>query len=353
LVSLCLQTSLNDQQRQYLTNLQYSAEHLLGVINLILDFSRLEADSLELSVCPCELPKMIKHIAQLCHFSALDKGLDFNLEHGEDLPEIILCDELRLKQVLLNLCGNGIKFTHKGKVTLNVSVIVDSEQQEQLKFDVVDSGIGIEPDKLDALFAPFVQGDASISKEFGGTGLGLSISKRIVSLMKGTITCTNNEGPGATFTVLLPLERSIDAQAQIVEPKTLDIPDLSTKTLLIAEDNLINQLVVCEMLKPTDALVYVANDGIEALDMLGQHSVDLILMDIQMPKMDGCEAMRQIALQPQFSHIPVIAMTANVMEQDVKKYLSLGMKAHIGKPIAQQTLLQVVARWLKTEVSVK
>lgn len=347
LVKLCLQTELTDQQKKYLTSLDASAEHLLEIINSILDFSKIEADSLELSESEYRLSSMIDNIADLGAISAQAKNLTFELMVAEDLPLRWYGDEGKLKQVLLNLCSNAVKFTRQGKVGFNV-YCHSNEGQNGIRFDIVDSGIGIELASLDNLFKPFVQADAGISKEFGGTGLGLSISKRIIEMMQGTIFGKNNEDTGCTFSVWLPQQGSqSNAQTQVEEHEdTLVIPDLSGAALLVAEDNLINQLVIKELLKQTGASVLLAENGIEVLELLQHNKVELILMDIQMPKMDGCMAMVKINEQPAFAELPVIAMTANVMKEDVELYLSLGMKDHIGKPIDQQALYNLLGKYV-------
>ena len=353
LVNLCLQTELDERQQRYLDALVYSAQHLLEVINGILDFSKIEAGTLELSECDCDLGLMVDNIAQLSRISAADKGLGFILNKSKDMPNNLFCDEMKLKQVLLNLCGNAVKFSRRGKVELKVCITAGEDGSPLLRFDIVDEGIGIEPSIIDTLFQPFVQADAAINKEFGGTGLGLSISKKIVELMNGQVFGVNNAGDGCTFTVLLPLrERSVTdpLASNPTGAICLVIPDLSGKTLLLAEDNSINQLVACEMLKPTKATVLLAENGIEALALLAQHKVDLVLMDIQMPKMDGCETTSKMASLPECQQIPVVAMTANVMAQDIENYLALGMRAHIGKPISQTVLYDTLAHLLVESV---
>ncbi len=353
LVTLCLQTELDERQKRYLDALAYSAQHLLEVINGILDFSKIEAGTMELSECDCDLELMLDNIAQLSRISAAEKGLRFMLNKSKDMPRFLFCDEMKLKQVLLNLCGNAVKFSRNGKVELKVSITANEEGVAQLRFDIIDAGIGIEPSKIDTLFQPFVQADAAINKEFGGTGLGLSISKKIVELMNGRIFGVNNEVAGCTFSVLLPLQEQPAANPLAPLANTTTdyvIPDLSGKTLLVAEDNTINQLVVCEMLKPTKANVLLAENGFEALALLAKNTVDLVLMDIQMPKMDGCETMSRMAIMPECQQIPVVAMTANVMAQDIENYLALGMRAHVGKPIEQIVLYDTIASFLVESV---
>jgi PAS domain S-box-containing protein len=363
LTTLSLQTQLSIQQRDYLENLNSSAEHLLAIINSILDFSKIEANGLELDNVEFDLTAMLTIVTDLSRVSAQGKGLTFTLTQCEYVPPRLYADEMKLKQLLLNLCTNAIKFTEQGRVELMVQLI--KGERPTLRFDVIDSGIGINPEQQKSLFDPFVQADSSISKKFGGTGLGLSISKKIIELMGGSISCKNNlktQG-GSTFSVLMPLKdnpQSVtttdengseqDQTLHQAEHSGLVIPALSGKTILVAEDNMINQLVACEMLKATNAVVIVAQDGAEALAALAELQIDLVLMDIQMPNMDGCEATKQIRQQSRYEQLPVIAMTANVMEDDIKKYFELGMNGHIGKPIVQQLLYDTLASHLLHDV---
>lgn len=349
LTALSLQTELSEKQRGYLNNLDISARHLLDVINGILDFSKIEADGLKLDNAVFQLPLMLNGVAQLTQISAADKGLGFSLQQSNDLPQQIYADEMKLRQLLLNLCTNAVKFTQTGSVRLAARLQQRQNDAQQLCFEVVDSGIGIEPGQQSELFEPFVQADSSISKRFGGTGLGLSISKQLIELMDGSISYDNNPNGGCTFTVLMPLKAlpSVEQETSSVEALSgLSVPDLAGKTILVVEDNAINQLVAEELLKVTQATVILAENGVKGLEALAAHPVDLVLMDIQMPVMDGCEATSKIRAQECYQQLPVIAMTANVMDDDVKKYLALGMTSHIGKPIVQQLLYDKLACYL-------
>ncbi len=350
LVSLCLQTRLTEVQRQYLGNLERSALHLLDIINSILDFSKIESNQLTLHNDSFSLPLMLTNVSEFIRVSAIAKGLTFTLQQHNEVPETIWADEMKLKQVLLNLCSNAVKFTHSGHVILVVRLVGDSTEQQHLCFDVTDSGIGINVEQEESLFEPFVQANSSISKEFGGTGLGLSICKRLIELMEGTLNCNNNdcENGGCTFTVILPLKQPRLETPKVMPQPTITtiVPNLIGKTILLVEDNEINRLVATEILKMTEAEVVVAENGREALAMLEQQTVDLVLMDIQMPVMDGCEATVKIRAQQCYEDLPVIAMTANVMEDDVNQYFALGMNAHVGKPIVQQRLFDTLSSHL-------
>ena len=350
LLTLCLQTDLTQAQRKYLTSMEYSTKHLLDIINSILDYSRLDAESLTLDNRQCELGPIIDNVAQLTQASARDKGLDFSLDRAPDLPGVIESDEMRLKQVLLNILSNAVKFTEHGGVTLAVDT-VEQQGKRYLRFAVTDTGVGFDTAHLDNLFKPFVQADASISKSFGGTGLGLSISHKIVSLMGGSIECDSKQGKGTTFTLSIPL---LESHVPVTKPKSgggLQVPRLEGCTVLLAEDNEINRLVMTEMLLKTGVDIVVAEDGEQALQRLPEQPVDLVLMDIQMPGMDGCEATRLLRRNKEWADLPVIALTANVMAKDVQHYLDVGMNAHIGKPVNQMLLYQTLQKYLSPQVA--
>jgi signal transduction histidine kinase/CheY-like chemotaxis protein len=364
LTTLCLQTKLDEKQRQYLTKLEVSAHHLIDIINSILDFSKIEAGSVELDNSDFNLENLINNIADMVQIETQNKGLTFTLQVAQGLPKTVYGDALKLKQILLNLTTNAVKFTHDGGVSLKVQSVA-GEGGQWLRFAVTDTGIGVDPDKEDTLFYPFVQADSSISKRYGGTGLGLSISKRIVELMGGTIEVINNNlaqrvagsvansvTRGCTFSVNVPLAEVAQQPSSMLREadKSVLPPILRGKTILVVEDNKINQLVVGEMLKPTKAQIIVCENGQEALAALQAQPIDLVLMDIQMPTMDGCEATGKIREQPCYKDLPIIAMTANVMEEDVEKYFFLGMNAHIGKPIIQSLLYTTLRDCLGDEV---
>ena len=350
LLTLTLQSELTDKQRKYLSNMDYSARHLLDIVNGILDYSKMDADLLQLDNQPFALKPLIDQVAELTRANAQSKGLAFSWHKADNLPEQIICDQMRLKQVLLNLLGNAVKFTEQGAAHLSVSAqALNGGSGVQLSFDVVDSGIGIDPEQLESLFQPFVQADESSKKAYGGTGLGLPISRKIVELMGGELTACSNEKGGMTFTAKVPVRIGQVTTSEPGDALNVPVPNWREKRILLVEDNKINQLVVQEMLKPTRARVFVADNGEAGLALLEQNTVDVVLMDIQMPQMDGCEATRRLRAQERWRTLPVIALTANVMAKDIDQYLALGMNAHIGKPVNTTLLLEVLSEFLDVQ----
>ena len=328
-----------DQRR---ADLIYDAgQTLLHVVNDVLDYSKLEAGAIELEAMAFDPAVIAGSITDILGGQAAEKGLELSVKvEGERQP--LLGDGARLRQVLLNLVANAIKFTARGGVEVLVrqTAIADGRR---LDIEVTDSGIGLRPEQLDSIFARFTQADASISRKFGGTGLGLAISRCIVEAMGGQIGVRSVEGQGATFwlSVNLPLAERLEAEAQ--DPRDFTGSDLALR-LLVVEDNKVNQELIVALLSPFDLTIVTASDGVEAVEAASREPFDLILMDVQMPNMDGLTATRRIRAagghQP-----PIIAMTANVMPDQVARCLAAGMDDHIGKPIDPSRLLQILEQW--------
>ena len=336
-------------QRQ--ADLIYDAgQTLLHVVNDVLDYSKLEAGAIDLEARAFDPAAIAGSITDILGGQAAEKGLELSVKvEGDRQP--LLGDGARLRQVLLNLVSNAIKFTARGGVEVLVRQSAVAEGR-RLEIEVSDTGIGLRPEQLETIFARFTQADASISRKFGGTGLGLAISRCIVEAMGGTISVRSVEGHGATFSlaVTLPLAEALEADA--LEPRELTGPDRALK-LLVVEDYKVNQELIVALLSPFDLTIVTAGDGVEAVEAVRREAFDLILMDIQMPNMDGLTATRRIRAgfpaggrQP-----PIIAMTANVMPDQVKRCLAAGMDDHIGKPIDPTRLLQVLEHWSSTESS--
>ncbi len=353
---LCLKTPLNHKQRDYLEKANLSSETLLALINQSLDYAKIESGRMELDNTRFSLKNILKKISALFILSARDKDLEFRIILETDIPACFIGDALRVEQILINLLSNAFKFTAAGNICLCLSY--DNEKQ-YLHARVSDTGIGISADQIEFLFEAFRQADTSTSRRFGGTGLGLSISKELAVQMGGNITIHSQEGVGSKFHLWLqlppaqpegamlssgifPCSESNDSEpagpAEIPAESVRNLP-LQGKHILLAEDALMNQLLAQELLESFGARVTIANHGQEALDLLQQKlNPDLILMDIQMPVMDGLQTSRTVRQQPQYSHIPIIAMTANAMENDVTDCLDAGMQAHIAKPIDAEKL---------------
>lgn len=365
---LCLQTDLTSEQRNFVTKAKTSAQNLLGILNDILDFSKIEAQCLELEKQPFDLGVLLQQVADIVEVNTGDTGLTLEMHKEPDVPQWLQGDSLRLRQVLLNLAGNAVKFTSEGSVRIEVSALSHNESSVYLRFAIHDTGIGISPEGLSRLFQPFSQADGSMSRRFGGTGLGLAISKQLVELMGGSLEVESRPGHGSTFFFALLLERCPQGEESIPEAGLADeetdynvesMPALNKlvgKHVLVVEDNEINQEISKAFLERSGILVDLAEHGQMALRMATQKKYDCILMDIQMPVMDGLEATRQLralgfAVNVErkihyLSTVPIIAMTANAMEEDRQQSLAAGMNAHIKKPIAPRELLHCLMRWI-------
>jgi signal transduction histidine kinase len=353
---LALNTHLNQRQHDYVIQIQHAAQSLLRIINDILDFSKIEAGKLELQQTRFQLEQVANHALALVRQQAVEKGLELCLEiDNEQLMSecgSFIGDPLRLEQILVNLLTNGIKFTDKGHVLLRIRELKRRPQVCELQFSVEDTGIGMSTHTIDTLFEEFYQADNSSTRRYGGTGLGLSIVKRLVELMQGTIQVTSEPGRGSCFTCILTLSCASTLPAATPCKTTQRTRDyqLKGKRVLIVEDNPINQIIAKEILLQQGVIVDCAMNGQEGLDKLTSTTDDTlyhaILMDIQMPVMDGYAATETLRAQTRFCNLPIIALTANVMQEDKERCLRVGMNAHIAKPFKPDELLQTLSSCL-------
>ncbi len=350
MVSLLMDTELTSHQHQLATYMHGSAKMLLSIINDILDFSKIEAGKLALEPIPFDLKAMIEEMVNLLSFQARDKGIDLYMHCPEDIPRRLIADPGRLRQILLNLLGNALKFTKEGHVLIDLCRGTSSETEAEIIFNVVDTGIGIPQDELGRIFQHFSQVDSSTTRLYGGTGLGLTISQHLVEMMGGDITVSSRSGHGSTFSFSLkmPISTSnpgeqLGGNAEQAAAEEGIIP----ARVLIVEDNSVNQKVALFMLKKMVAHIDIAADGQEGLDALSRRPYDLVLMDIHMPVMDGYVATGKIRESERDGrHIPIIAMTANAMAGDREKCLDSGMDDYISKPINSPDLHKVLRKYL-------
>ncbi len=313
--------------------------HLLELINDILDLSRIEANKFELEIQPLDLGELIQDLSHTFSAQAQHKQLNFTIEHQLSLPFIIEIDSLRLKQILLNLCANAIKFTESGRVTLTITW-----QNEQLVFTVIDTGIGLSKEHLAQVFEIFRQADNSISRRFGGSGLGLTLSNQLAKLMSGNIAVTSELGKGSRFCLTLPCQHNIDDKV-IVLSDTSHINShevLFSGKILLAEDHDDNRRLIARLLTSLGLEVIVASNGKEAVQLYVEHQPKLVLLDIQMPEMDGVEAFK--ALRSLGCNQPIYALTANAMSHEVSQYLGLGFTGHLKKPIERKNFIAAIAK---------
>ncbi|HLO77838.1 MAG TPA: ATP-binding protein [Magnetospirillum sp.] len=337
---LMLDEPMASGQRSRLETLRHSAEALLAILDDILDFSKLEAGRVDFEQIPFAAAPLFEDVARLMRPRAEEKGLALTVDVVATLPPWLLGDPSRLRQILLNLVGNAVKFTDQGRVTLRVAAAGD-----MLDCSVIDTGIGLDDEAKGRLFQSFSQADASTSRRYGGTGLGLAISKRLVEGQGGSIGVESTLGQGSRFWFRLPLVEAAPATAR---PAAAPAPDLPALVVLLAEDNVINQMVARGFLQRAGHRVVVANNGAEAVDLIRHGGrFDLVLMDMQMPEMDGLEATRAIrALPGEAARLPIVALTANAMRADEERCLAAGMNDFVAKPLDPDRLLAAMARVL-------
>jgi signal transduction histidine kinase/AmiR/NasT family two-component response regulator len=317
---------------------------LLGVVNEVLDFSKLESGAFELDPQPFEPAAIAAQVLAMVEDQALSRGLELRLI-GDGPGGRLLGDAARLRQVLLNLVGNALKFTAEGYVEVQVAQAHIDEAHRRLRIEVRDSGIGVPEEQQRAIFERFSQADASVTRRFGGTGLGLAICKRLIELMGGRIEVTSRPGEGSVFwfELELPLAGEIDEAG----PAGAEAPALARPVrLLLAEDVDVNRELVRVILEPFDIEIDTVADGAQAVEQVARADYDLVLMDVQMPVMDGLSAARAIrARGGRFSRLPIVAMTANVLPEQIERCLDAGMNGHLGKPIEPRALLETIAAW--------
>jgi PAS domain S-box-containing protein len=341
-------TDLDADQENFVQTIRASGQSLLDLLNDILDLSKIEAEKIEMEMLDVSIPNLLNEADGLWKHSAGEKGIQFSISNDVADGNCIKSDPGRLRQVINNLVGNAIKFTHKGQVVLRVIEKPCEDEMIRLRFEVQDSGIGIDEKQIEKLFSPFSQADSSTTRQYGGTGLGLTISKNLVEMLGGEIGVDSTPGKGSTFWFTVVAKRG----DVIIEPSVECAArhDVCTETfakrylrILVAEDNPINQKVISAMLGPIDCRFEFVQDGLEAVAAVTRSSYDLVLMDIEMPQMDGMEATKRIRSLPnKISAVPIIAMTANVMQGDREKYLGAGMNDYVSKPIDQRELISAV-----------
>jgi two-component system sensor histidine kinase/response regulator len=352
LSQLCLNTKPTDKQRDYLTKTEQAAQDLHRVFNDILDFSRMEADGLKLESGPFQLRSLLARVDTLMRPLARAKGLELQIERGEMLPATLIGDPSRLEQVIVNLVGNAIKFTPQGSVCVAALVKAQEPGLVTLEFRISDTGIGLQPQQIGQIFQAHSQTDHSATRQFGGIGLGLALSKRLVERMGGSIWVTSTPGIGSTFYFTAQYSRA-EAQAApapAVEPGSVPTGArlrLRNTRILVVEDNRFNQQIAMEFLESAGAHVTIADNGARALQTLGNAPpFDAVLMDVQMPVMDGLEATRRIRSNPALREIPVIALTANTLPADRLACSAAGMNDFESKPVDPERLIATIARWL-------
>jgi signal transduction histidine kinase/CheY-like chemotaxis protein len=342
-VSLLLDTPLRTQQHEYAQTIRSSAESLLTILNDVLDYSKIEAGRLTVEETVFDLRATCEDIYRLLLQPAAQRGLELYLHYDPQVPQFVTGDPVRIRQIVLNLASNAVKFTDRGSVRIEIS----RPDTSHLKVSVIDTGIGISPDQQAKLFKRFTQADSSTTRRYGGTGLGLAISKQLVELMRGQIEVSSTPGQGSTFSFVLPLIETSQQRAPAI-PKPVMRTETAGCRILVVEDNLVNQRVAQHMLLRLGHSVDLAENGREALERLSTSQYDLVLMDCQMPEMDGLEAtthIRRLDSTVLDHDVPVIAMTANAFDEDRERCLAAGMNDFLSKPVHRPTLEGMIERW--------
>ncbi len=354
MAGILLDEELPPAQRKCAETIRDSADALLRIINDILDFSKLEAGSLDLENLPFDLPLAIQQVIELVEPKADAKSLALRCNVDDGVPRFVVADSGRVRQVLLNLLGNAVKFTSTGSVTVSVECLERTDGRAVLSFAVTDTGIGIDADRIQHLFQSFAQADASISRRFGGTGLGLAISRRIIEQMGGLIGVDSTPGAGSTFWFRIPVTLATSEEAaRCAAGETSGRHEAALRRLkamgrplrvLVVEDNATNQLVIRSILEKQEFLADFASNGLEAVSAVRMRAYDVVLMDVHMPEMDGLEATRAIrALDGPVARTPIIALTANAFARDIENCRAAGMNLHVGKPFRRETLFMAMA----------
>jgi len=339
----------NSEHHDMLNIVTTSGEHLLQIINDILDFSKIEAGQIDLESIDFDIRKLCEIIFQLLNFRAVEKGINFTIDIDKDIPEVLIGDSFRLNQIIMNLTNNAVKFTLKGDVVVSIKLLEKDTEWVSILFSVKDTGIGIPEKAQRMLFQEFTQSDSSITRQYGGTGLGLAISKNLTNLMGGKIKLESKQDVGSEFMFELKFKYK-EQKISTMSNNNKELPE--DITILVAEDNPINQKVAVLTLRQLGLACDVAKNGLEALEMYKENRYDIILMDMQMPVLDGLNASQKIRSFENNENIEnstyIIALTANASSDDKQKCLDAGMDNFISKPFKQDGLMNVLSQGIKT-----
>ena len=349
---LAMKTQLTQQQLDYQKKIHSAANSLLRLIDDILDFSKIEAGRLDLEKKHFDLREVLERVASIISVESAEKDVEFSLNVPDSIPSYLRGDALRLEQVLINLASNAVKFTSKGVVRVDVELVEEDDREARLRFVISDTGIGMSPEQVERLFQPFHQADCSITRKYGGTGLGLAICKRLSEMMGGGIQVRSDLGIGSKFSFTAKFEKSKEEMPQIITDISIERMKelLAGYRLLLVEDNETNLQVARELLERIGINTAAAANGLEAVELAAKERFDGILMDLQMPKMDGLTATREIRKGLSRPDLPILAMTANALASDREDCLSAGMNDYIVKPIKPATLYGTLLRWLRPDV---
>ncbi|MEA3495346.1 MAG: response regulator [Bacteroidota bacterium] len=346
-VEILKKMNLTPQQCEFLDIIELSGNNLLTIINDILDFSKIESGQIEIEKIAFNLHEELRKIVKMLEMKAKDKNIYLRLEVDSSVVQFVESDPVRLSQIIINLINNAIKFTNKGGVTIKVKPIIEQDDSTKVRFEIIDTGVGISKEGIKKLFKSFSQVDASTTRKYGGTGLGLSISKNLSELLGGEIGVESEEGEGSTFWFIIDFKKVVKKNVQIEEVKEDETIEFKKVSVLLAEDNVINQKVATFNIHQMGHQVDIADNGLIAVNMFKKKNYDIILMDIHMPKMDGLEATKEIRNieneRGVKNPIKIVAMTADIIKGNKEKYLNSGMNGFIGKPFDPI----ILKKWLK------
>ncbi len=360
MIDLVRSSALPAQEREHLELARASADSLLSLLNEILDLSKIEAGRLEVSLAPFSVRRSVAEALRMFEVTTHDKGLELIIQVDARVPDILVGDALRLRQVLVNLVGNAVKFTERGHISVRVGVETQSASEVGVLIQVSDTGVGIPAEKQQVIFDPFRQADGSMARRYGGTGLGLTISARLAELMGGVIRVESEIGKGSTFSFTIRLAPASAEERDQLARELRSAPGIGragsrkrSLRILVAEDNAVSQKLVAELLRREGHQVTLAGNGREAVDAAMASPFDLVLMDVQMPAMDGYEATAAIRQAESGRHTPIVAMTAHSMKGDEQKCIQVGMDDYLGKPIHIASLLAMLEKWSPAESFIK
>ncbi len=351
LTELLVPQETHPEKLEYLQAIQYSADNLLRLINDLLDLNKMEANKMSLDHSAVAIRELLSQFEKVMRYLTRDRQVNIQLVVDEQLPEWVKGDQVRLNQILMNLGSNAAKFTEKGEIAVRVKVLADEGDKLVVRFTFRDTGIGIPAEKLESIFESFEQADKQISKKYGGTGLGLTITRKLVDMMGGVIRVQSEPGVGSTFTVELKLEKVAQTGLPQQDLASLQDKDLHKARILVVEDNKINAMLATKLLANWNATYEVAEHGLEGMQKLQASSYDLVLLDLQMPVMDGFELIGKIRSGEagEQINIPVIALTADAFDQTKGKAFEAGFSDFVSKPLKADELFMKIQAWLKKD----
>jgi CheY-like chemotaxis protein len=349
LTELLVPQEKDPEKLEYLQAIQYSSDNLLRLINDLLDLNKMEANKMALDHSPVAIRELLHQFEKVMRYLIRDRSVDIQLVIDDSLPAWVSGDQVRLNQILMNLGSNAAKFTESGEIAVRAKVLADEEKSCLVRFTFRDTGIGIAPEKLDSIFESFEQADKQISRKYGGTGLGLTITRKLVDMMGGTIRVQSEPGVGSTFTVELKFDKVERTGAPQQDLASLQHKDLHGARILVVEDNKINAMLATKLLSNWNSTYEVAENGLEGMEKLRAKPYDLVLLDLQMPVMDGFELIQKIRAGEAGAQtdIPVIALTADAFDQTKGKALDLGFSDFVSKPLKADELFMKIQAWLQ------